>query len=278
MPLPILIYHQIADHQGHGNGSAIAPNDWPYRLDRDVFEAQIRSIYQQRMRTVVMEELTVESSEGGPLASMPSRPVCLTFDDGSISDYAIAYPTLLSYGQRATFFVITDRIGQPGYVSWDQLREMAANGMSIQSHSCTHAELAHGPSRQAREELLRSKERLEQALGRRITAFAAPGGSWRPDLSALAEECGYALVCTSEQGVNEEPFERLALKRLSIRRRYSLRRVHSLLMGRRSVVLRQQFEAFCFESAKNALGGERYNSIRQYLLARAVSRAHGALR
>jgi hypothetical protein len=174
--------------------------------------------------------------------------------------------------------VITDRVGQQGYLSWEQLREMTANGMSIQSHSCTHSQLTHGTSRQAREELLLSKDRLEQALGRRITAFAAPGGSWRPDLSALAEECGYQIVCTSEQGVNYEPLELLALKRLSIRRTYSPSRFQSLLVGRHSVVIWQQFEAFCFKSAKILLGWNRYNAIRQYLLARASSRANGPLR
>jgi len=278
MPLPILIYHQIADRDRHKNGSTIVPEDWPYRLDQDVFEAQMQWIVEQQMRTMVIEELTLGPSGDGPITARPSRRVCLTFDDGSVSHYTIVYPMLLSYGHRATFFVITDRIGQRGYVSWEQLHEMAANRMSIQSHSCSHPHLAHGSLRQARDELRRSKERLEQTLGSRVTAFAAPGGSWRPDLSALAEDCGYQIVCTSEQGLNEDPFDRLALKRLSIRRTYSPSRVHSLLMGRPSVVLRQQLEAFCFESAKIVLGWERYKRIRQQLLARAISRADGPLR
>ena len=278
MPLPILIYHQIGDRYSHGNGSAIAPEDWPYRLDQDVFETQLRWIVEQQMRTVVMEELAVGSGGASPMAARPSPSVCITFDDGSVNHYTHAYPMLLSCGHRATFFVITDRIGQRGYVSWEQLREMAANRMSIQSHSCTHSQLAHGTFRQARQELLLSKERLEQALGRRIIAFAAPGGSWRSDLSALAEECGYQVVCTSEQGMNDDPLELLALKRLSIRRTYSPSRVQSLLMGQRAVVLRQQLEAFCFKSAKTLLGWDRYNTIRKHLLARAISRANGPLR
>ncbi len=278
MPLPILIYHQIAAPHDHMNGSAIAPEDWPYRLDKDVFEAQMRWVFQQQMRTVGIEELIVGSMEAAPRASPPSRPVCVTFDDGWDSDYTIAYPTLLSYGQRATFFVITDRVGRQGYISWEHLREMAANRMSIQSHGCTHFPLAHGTSHQAREELRQSKERLEQALGRRVVAFAAPGGSWRSDLSALAEECGYHVICTSEQGMNYEPFDLLALKRLSIRQTDAPGHFQSLLMGRPSALLRQRFEAWCFKSAKTLLGWDRYSRILRYLLARASRHAHGSSR
>jgi peptidoglycan/xylan/chitin deacetylase (PgdA/CDA1 family) len=274
MRLPILIYHQVADRHGTGNGSASDPEDWPYRLEQHIFEAQIRSIVDQQIRTGVVEELTAKDQGAAPMSSTACKSVCLTFDDGSISDYTVAFPLLLSYGQRATFFVITDRVGQHGYVTWAQLREMTAHGMSIQSHSCSHDSLAQATLAQAREELRRSKEHLEQALGQRVVAFAPPGGSWRAELSALAEACGYHVICTSEQGVNETPFNLLALKRLSIRRTYSLRRFQALLMARRSGLFRQRFEAFCLDSAKAVLGVNRYNAIRRHVLIRA-SRSNG---
>ena len=175
---------------------------------------------------------------------------------------------LLAYGQRATFFIITDRVGQAGYLTWPELREMAAHGMSIQSHGCSHSSLAHVALSDARKELWQSKDCLEQALGRRITAFAVPGGSWRPALSRLATECGYHIVCTSDQGINYPPFNPLALKRLSLRRNYSASRVHSLVRAQPLAILRQRLEAFSFNCAKAFLGWDRYNVVRRRLLAR----------
>ncbi|WP_447983506.1 polysaccharide deacetylase family protein [Nitrospira sp. Nam74] len=276
MPLPIPIYHQIQDRQSKGSAIApdnIAPENWPYTLDKDVFEAQVQWIAAQRMCTVTIEDLVVGLSRDLSMAATPARPICLTFDDGSISDYEIVYPILCSYGMRGTFFVITDLIGERGYVNWSHLREMVAHNMSIQSHSCSHASLGDLPLRQVRDELRRSKERVEQALGRRAVAFAAPGGSWRVQLSGLAQECGYQIVCTSQQGVNSEPFDLLALKRLSIRRAYLPDRFQSLVMGQGSGLLKQRIEGFCFDTAKRLLGLDRYNKIRHHLLERASSRA-----
>ena len=267
MPLPILLYHQITAAPNHANRVTIAPGEWPYRINKEAFDRQMRWILQQQMRTVPIEQLINKPSPATSEAFLTCQCVCMTFDDGSMNHYDLAYPTLLSYGQRATFFVITDRIGQRGYLSWEQLREMAAHGMSIQSHSCSHSSLRHATRRQARDELLNSKECLEQALGRRVTVFAAPAGTWHSDLSALAQDSGYQIVCTSEQGVNDKPLDLLALKRLSIRGMYSMRRFQSLVVGRPLAILRQQAEAFCFDSAKVLLGWNRYNAIRRYLLA-----------
>ena len=77
----------------------------------------------------------------------------------------------------ATFFVTTDWIGKPGFASWDELRDMKAAGMSIQSHSHTHPLLASVDRARARSELVESKRLLDQGLGQDTDTFALPGGS-----------------------------------------------------------------------------------------------------
>ena len=66
------------------------------------------------------------------------RPrVALTFDDGGASALDIA-GMLERRGWRGHFFVTTSRIGEPGFVGPDAVRELAERGHDVGSHSHTH--------------------------------------------------------------------------------------------------------------------------------------------
>ena len=73
----------------------------------------------------------------------------ITFDDGDLSMYAIAYPLLKELVIKATFFVVPDYVGEIGYMSWDQICEMASyrNALghklffSYDSHTLSHQPL-----------------------------------------------------------------------------------------------------------------------------------------
>ena len=84
----------------------------------------------------------------------------ITFDDGNISDYEIAFPLLIKKKIQATFFIIADRINCKGYLNKYQLREMHENGMSIGSHSLSHKPLTTLSYKEVVTELCESK-RLE---------------------------------------------------------------------------------------------------------------------
>ncbi len=64
--------------------------------------------------------------------------VVFRFDDGTTTDYTVAYPKLIANSQRGTSFVITSRIGTGGYVTLDNCNEMYANGWDVSNHSATH--------------------------------------------------------------------------------------------------------------------------------------------
>jgi hypothetical protein len=63
-------------------------------------------------------------------------PLCFTFDDGYISQYTMAAPTLERYGLRGSFAVIADLIGSnpANFMSWDQLRDLRDRGHEINVH------------------------------------------------------------------------------------------------------------------------------------------------
>ena len=98
-------------------------------------------------------ELPPAVAAGAPL---PPKPIVLTFDDGYDDNYLNAFPTLKDHGFTGAFFVITVRADSSafGYMTWEQIQEMAANGMEIGSHSLDHR-CARGAKIFARIDLLR---------------------------------------------------------------------------------------------------------------------------
>ena len=110
----------------------------------------------------------------------------ITFDDGNKSDLLIGVPALVERGLDATFFVCSDRLRSPVYLSTFDLGEMEAIGMRIGCHGATHVPLRRLDNQRLKAETADARTRLSEALGHRISAFAIPFGSYdRRVMSAL---------------------------------------------------------------------------------------------
>lgn len=263
MSLPILTYHAVEsvarEHE------TLPPNQALYLVKRDLFERQMRFLAEQRFRTLLVDEL-IAVAQGR--SSLPEQVVCLTFDDGSASDYQVAFPILKKYHLKATFFVVTDRVGTPGYVTWDQLREMSAHGMSVQSHSRTHPFMSQCTPFQVKEELRLSKEAIERHMGKAVEVFAVPGGDWNEQCRLAAKECGYRAVCTSRPGINARKLELDELERLSVRRADAFEQFVSFVTLDRRALFGYQVKETLLKLAKRGMGLHRYNRVRAWLLDR----------
>ncbi len=94
---------------------------------------------------------TTPSTQNAPLASttsnsstsgnMASDPAIITFDDGYESAYTIAYPIMKQYGIVGTVYIITDLIGQPGYLTLPELTELHNAGWTVAGHTVDHTDL-----------------------------------------------------------------------------------------------------------------------------------------
>ena len=121
----------------------------------------------------------------------------LTFDDGGASALQVA-ERLERHGWRGSFFVVTGRIGTPGFLSADGVRELAERGHEVGSHSHTHpAQMARLEPDQLAEEWRRSRAALEHVIGTPPRAAAVPGGSLSSAVQQEASRAGYELLLTS---------------------------------------------------------------------------------
>ena len=132
-------YHQV---DNKANPLAVSPAN---------FEAQMKFLVDSGCITITPDELY--AGLNGEI-ELPPKPVLITFDDGYIDNYTNAFPILKKYNLRATIFIIPAFTSvYPGYMTWEQLKEMESNGITIESHTLTHPKLEELPDDEIRNEL-----------------------------------------------------------------------------------------------------------------------------
>ena len=127
--------------------------------------------------------------------------VLITFDDGNISDYLIAYPELLKNSMKAFFFIIPTFIGSDKFLNWSMVREMSENGMIFGSHSLSHKNLTELSEDELDRELRVSKEIIEDKIGNQVNNFSCPFGIYNNSVLEKAQSLKYKSFFTSDHGI-----------------------------------------------------------------------------
>jgi peptidoglycan/xylan/chitin deacetylase (PgdA/CDA1 family)/F0F1-type ATP synthase membrane subunit b/b' len=118
----------------------------------------------------------------------------LFFDDGTIDQYENAFRIMEKYGLRGTICVITSRVGQPGYVTWSQLREMEQAGWIVCSHTHTHQRLWNLTDEEVEEECRTSSKILfERGFYFGSKCLVAPYGAYSTRVDRVARKY-YSIV------------------------------------------------------------------------------------
>ncbi len=185
--VPVLLYHQLVEDVAAA--AACGPRQRKYVFPASVFTTQLGWLKYRGFRSVKLDLLR---QKGGDSAA-----VAITFDDGLESDFRLAYPALAQHGMGADFFVITGRIGRPGFLNWAQIREMHAAGMSFQSHTADHVDLRRLSRRDLQAQVEGSKKALEDGLGAAVSFLSIPYGLFNRRVLEESFAAGYEGVCTS---------------------------------------------------------------------------------
>lgn len=140
----------------------------------------------------------------GPYVPLPeilnkkemTRCAAITFDDGLEDVYTIAYSFLKKKGIPFTAFILSDKVGKPGYITREQLLEMAADPLvTIGSHGTDHTKLSQVDEKKQRIELIESKKTIESMTGKPCEYFAYPFGLYNDTTLRIMAEAGYTRAC-----------------------------------------------------------------------------------
>lgn len=201
--ITVLTYH----HVGEGK-------EW-YYVGASEFETQLKFLQENGFQVLNLAEASEILAGKGV---MPQRPVVITFDDGYEDNYTAALPILEKYGMRATFFITTGKMGQPDYLTWEQVRAMQKRGMEIGSHTVNHYTLNEINLKEFERELLSSRLMLQNNMEIAAVFFANPFGETAPAVVELLRKTGYQAACASVVGINRPGENPYRLKRMSVPR------------------------------------------------------------
>jgi peptidoglycan/xylan/chitin deacetylase (PgdA/CDA1 family) len=191
-----------------------------------VFAAQMESLHQAGFSVVTgLTEAIRRCRE----PEFGKNIVVITFDDGFRNFYTNAFPVLNHYGFTATMFLPTAYIGENALnfkgkecLTWNEARELHRHGISLGSHTVTHPQLYDCDAASIKQEIVGSKQTIEQKLGCAVQSFSYPyafpetDNGFKTKLREELHQAGYENgVCTTvgRPGPASDPF---FLKRLPV--------------------------------------------------------------
>ena len=196
--VPILIYHSIEEYNGKGA--------------KELFVTPLN--FEKQMVYLKNKGYTLLTFERWDDIGKVNNPIFITFDDG-YKNNRNAYEILQKlkddkFKPTATFFVISDFIGNSNRLSPTDLKVMSETGLiSVQSHTATHSDLTKSENLQY--ELRVSKEKIKNITGKPVIALAYPYGSFNERVASETKKYySFGLTTTPEhytsKGIKNERY------------------------------------------------------------------------
>jgi peptidoglycan/xylan/chitin deacetylase (PgdA/CDA1 family) len=208
--VPILTWHRVAVFANEYTKSI--PDE---TVEPSVFAAEIDALASHGYHPISQLQLFDALFHG---AALPSRPVLLTVDDGYVDDVKTILPILQTHHFVATFYIITGRFREPGFLNQTEVRRLDAAGMDIGAHTRTHVPLAKIAASEVKDQVLGSRRDLEAVVGHPVQWFAYPFGSFDASVLAEVRAAGFVLAVTTNGGTRESSTASLKMPRIHIGR------------------------------------------------------------
>ncbi len=229
-----------------------------YILDHDDFEQEMELLARAGFHSISLSDLRNWSLAQ---TSLPPKPIIITFDDGFAGNFRHALPVLVRLGFTATFFVVTNKIGDPAMLTWSELAEMNRHGMSIQSHTANHPLLSTLTETRTREELIESKHTIEDKLGAPVNFLSLPNGDSNPFYVQIAQENGYLGGCCSRFGFNDRNTDPFFWRRIAVKHPAHLKKFHDVVLQKSRALATHQMTAVAKGTASWLLGKKNYDRL-----------------
>lgn len=166
-----LMYHDIVTNSDETSGFQ-NQSAFQYKvLDKD-FEEQVRQLTE--------------------------NDVIFTFDDGGESFLTIAAPILEKYGHRGVFFITTQYLGNPGFLTERQVLELYSRGHVLGSHTHTHpVNISKESKKEIEDEWRTSIKILSEIIGQPVHVASIPNGNGSKMVYECARKAGITDIYTS---------------------------------------------------------------------------------
>ena len=197
--VPILCYHHIRPIQMASRANK------GYEVTVQQFKDQMKVLADSGYHSITPDEYYNYLVYG---ASLPEKPVMITFDDTSEEHFTIAKPEMEKYGFKGVYFIMTISINRPRYMTTEQIKELSDAGHIIASHTWDHHRvdkyivgdrtIQDGKKQKTFNDwdvqLAGSKKKLEEITGKPVEYFAYPFGIWsKPGIPEI-EKRGYKMA------------------------------------------------------------------------------------
>ncbi|HTR74277.1 MAG TPA: polysaccharide deacetylase family protein [Solirubrobacterales bacterium] len=202
-PVPILEYHVL------GSPPEAAPYPELY-VGRTDFEKQMDWLEEAGYQAVTLEQVQEAWYEG---ATLPPKPIVISFDDGYRPQYTFALPTLREHGWAGLLNLKAE--GSELYES--NVQAMIAAGWELAAHTIHHLDLTELGPEELEEEVAGSRKILQREYDVPVNNFCYPAGQFDETVVEAVEAAGFTGATTEISGFAEKskPFE---LARLEILR------------------------------------------------------------
>ncbi len=166
----------------------------------DQFEAHLEELKSGPYTVLALPDILKALRDGTPL---PERTVAITIDDAFLSVYTEAWPRLKAAGLPMTLFIATKAIDQGGksYMTWDQVRELLRDGVTIGSQTDAHLHMPLADEKTVRDDLAHSNARFREELGNAPTLLAYPYGEASLAVQDMTRKAGFKAAFGQHSGV-----------------------------------------------------------------------------
>lgn len=247
----VLLYHDVVPQEETETSGFVTDGSWRYKIAPEMFNRHLSVIANSAFEPAVITD------------NPPNRPVYLTFDDGGRTAMDTAR-RLEGYGYRGHFFIVLDRVGEDGFLDWDQIHNLDQRGHCIGSHTMTHANLLKANTQRRQQELTESKTAIAAELGQ-CQSLSIPLGAYNEEVFKAAREAGYEYIFTSEPVRIPRDHLSHRLGRWNIWHDTDPDELAAILKASPPIVLRTAVRWYGIKFVKRLLGYDRFIQIRDMI-------------
>jgi poly-beta-1,6-N-acetyl-D-glucosamine N-deacetylase len=206
--IPVIMYHDIVATKKQKTVF--------FDCTADEFKDQLDFLEKEGANFISAEQLQRHLVRGD---EVPEKSVLLTFDDNYQGFYDNAYPLLKEKKIPCVMFVHTAFVGNKKgphpKMTWETLKQLDKEKLvTIGSHTVNHpGEFEKQPLDVQQSELSDAKKMLEAELEHPVPYIAYPEGRGDEETFSLAQQLGYTLGFTIENGPAEQSPGILAVNR-----------------------------------------------------------------